>query len=135
MKHKILFVDDEEAILRVLTKAFDRVGYEVHCATNGEEAMEIAKQEKIEVFFVDMQMPGMSGIELCNQIREKVIFYCMYAMTGHATLYDVRKCRVAGCDDYFKKPFDIQTLTKAADHAFEKLARWKTTRKPGCTEI
>lgn len=123
-KH-ILLVDDEVAVLKMMTKAFTRAGYEVETAASAEEAMELIKTYKYMVFFLDLNLPGMNGIDLCRRIRKNNPLTILYAVTGFATTFEVFDCRQAGFEDYFTKPVELKKLLEAAEQAFQKLARWK----------
>ena len=125
MNNTILVVDDEEAIRNLLERAFTKVGYTVHSAENGEEALEILKQENIQVMFLDLKLPGMSGVELCTKIRKDKPIALIYAMTAYTSLFELADYRDAGFDDYFTKPVELKILSKAAEDAFEKIERWK----------
>jgi len=122
---KILVVDDEEAIINLLTQAFSRAGYIVRSAPNAENALKLLENEKINVMFFDLNMPGMDGVELCNEVKKDMPMSIIYAITGYASLFELADCREAGFEDYFKKPVNIKTLIKIADDSFEKLERWK----------
>jgi CheY-like chemotaxis protein len=126
-QNKILIVDDEIAIISLMTHAFSRAGYGVRSAQSGEEALELLKQDKIQVMFLDLNMPGMDGIELCKAIRKDMPMAMIFAVTGYASLFELTDCREAGFDDYFKKPVNIKKLTNTAETAFEKINRWKKT--------
>ncbi len=123
---KILIVDDEEAITKLMTLVFSREGYEVKTAENGDQALKIIQKENIHVIITDLNMPEMDGIKLCRAIRKTVPMAMIFAMTGYASLFELAECREAGFDDYFVKPVNIKTLVKTAENAFEKLKRWKT---------
>ena len=125
MEKKILVVDDDPSIRKLLETAFTRAGYTVVLAGSGEEALEILKNEPINVMFLDMQLPGMNGMELCIQIRKENSIACIYAMTGSHLLFDLANCSEAGFDDFFPKPFSIATFLKTARDAFEKLEKRK----------
>ncbi len=122
---KILVVDDEEAIINLLTQAFSRAGYIVRSAQSAETALELLQKEEIHVMFFDLNMPGMDGVELCREIKKNIPMSLIYAVTGYASLFELAECREAGFEDYFKKPINLKTLIKTADGAFEKLERWK----------
>ncbi len=125
-QNKVLIVDDEEAILLLFEKALSRAGFQVRTAMSGEQALEVLENEKISVIFSDLNMEQMDGIELCKKIKKERPMTIMFAMTGYASLFELADCRDAGFDDYFKKPFKIPILIKAAENAFEKMNRWKT---------
>ncbi len=124
-ENKILIVDDEQAIINLFKLAFSRVGYEVASARNAEDALALLKKEKIHVMFLDLNMPGMDGVELCRKIKIDMPMSIIFAITGYASIFQLGACREAGFDDYFKKPVNIKVLTGAAEDAFKKIERWK----------
>jgi DNA-binding response OmpR family regulator len=128
MERKILLVDDESGILKMLEKVFAKEGYVVLCAESAEEALEILGKEDVQVMFLDLKLPGMDGVDLCKQIREERAVAVIYAMTAYTSIYELVHCREAGFDDYFTKPIELNLFFKAADDAFEKIERWKGRR-------
>lgn len=125
MEKKVLIVDDEETILTAFSKAFIRDGWEVHTAGTGEDALEIMRESPHMILFLDLNLPGMSGIELGRRIRQSWPMAIPHAVTGYSSLFELNDCREAGFEDYFTKPVDLSILLGAASHALEKLARWK----------
>ena len=125
MENKILVVDDEAAIRDSFEKAFTAKGFFVRCAETAEEALEILKVENIQVMFLDLNLPEMSGVELCKRIRKDKPVSMIHAVTGYTSLFELVDCRDAGFDDYFTKPVELKSLFKAAEDAFEKIHRWK----------
>ena len=122
---RILVVDDEKQIRDMYSQAFTRAGYEVTTAESAEDALEIFKREQFWVLFLDLNLPGMNGVDLCRQIRKQYPMAIAYAVTGYASLFELSDCRDAGFEDYFTKPASLSDLLEAAEHAFKKLARWK----------
>ena len=122
---RILVVDDEKMIRDMFFKVFTRAGYEVTTAESAEDALEIIKKEQFWVLFLDLNLPGMNGVDLCRQIRKQYPMSILYAVTGYASLFELSDCREAGFEDYFTKPASLSDLLEAAEHAFKKLARWK----------
>ena len=125
MNNKIMVVDDELSIRKLLDRFFSKKGYDIITAESGEEALEILKGENIQVMFLDLKLPGMNGIDLCRQIRKDNSIACIYAMTGFGSLFELSDCRDAGFDDYFLKPVNLEVFMKTAEDAFSKLERWK----------
>ena len=125
MKKKILVVDDERSIRDLFTDTFNDAGYEVRAAETGEQALEMLKEERIDVIFLDLRLFGMNGIELCHKIRKTNPISIIYAMTGWTALFEIEECREAGFDDFFAKPFTYETLSRALEEAFEKIDRWQ----------
>jgi CheY-like chemotaxis protein len=122
---RILVVDDEEVIRDLFGRVFGGAGYSVLTAASGEEALVTMKERPAMVLFVDLNLPGMNGLELCRRIRRAWQMTIPHAVTGYATLFELSDCRDAGFEDYFIKPVNRSSLLKAAEQAFEKLARWK----------
>ena len=125
LEKKILVVDDEEIIRELLQDTFGKDGYIVRTAESSEAALAILNDEKIQVMFLDLSLPGMNGMELCKIVRKDFPIAIIYAVTGYASLFELADCREVGFDDYFTKPINIKLLQKAAQEAFDKLERWK----------
>jgi len=122
---KILVVDDEEPIRDLFERAFTRVGYSVRTAESAEEALEIVQDTPYWVLFLDLNLPGMNGVDLCQRIRQEYPMAIPIAVTGYASLFELTDCRSAGFEDYFTKPVNLAELLDAAEQAFRKLERWK----------
>jgi len=125
LEKQVLIVDDEQSIRTLLDKAFTNDGYNVVLAASAEEALDLLKDNPIQVMFLDLKLPGMNGIELCRRIRNENPIACIYAMTGYSSLFELADCRDAGFDDYFLKPLDLAVFLKTARESFEKIERWK----------
>ncbi len=114
-KKKIMVVDDEEALLELVKAIMEQEGYEVITAMNGEEALEKLKTVKPDLILLDMMMPGMSGREVCEKIREnpktknlKIVFLTV-AKFSEAGKDILKKMKVL---DYITKPFDNEGLVR-----------------------
>lgn len=125
-KKKLLIVDDEVNILKLFESKFTKAGYDVRLAENASQALDILQQETISVMFLDINMPGMNGLELCRAIRKDQPIAIIYAMTGYSSLFELTDCLEAGFDDYFLKPINMKLLSTAVEQAFEKIDRWKS---------
>jgi CheY-like chemotaxis protein len=122
----ILVVDDEQSIREVFSEAFERQGYTVITAESGEVALEIMSESPCWVLFLDLNLPGMDGIELCQRIRKEWPMAIPYAVTGYASVFELANCRDAGFEDYFTKPVSLNDLYDAVENAFSKLDRWRS---------
>jgi len=111
-------------ILGMLKQVLGEDGYDVECVPSAEAALSLLDTENILVFFLDLNLPGMNGIELCRRIKKETPLSGMHMMTGDPNMCELSDCREAGCDDYFVKPFEIQLIRDSAKHAFVKLQRW-----------
>lgn len=123
-KRQILVVDDETAIRDIFENALGQAGYPVVLAGSAEEALEVLKKTNIHIMFIDLKLPGMSGIELCEEIRKTNHVPIIYAMTGNVGLFELSDCRRNGFDDHFPKPFSVKLIVKLAEDASERLERW-----------
>jgi CheY-like chemotaxis protein len=124
--NKILVVDDEESIRNLFLDAFDKEEYTVVTVENGEDALELLAKENIKVMFLDLNLPGMNGNELCKKVRQFHPLAIIHAITGYNSLFELVDCRRSGFDDYFTKPLDLPQVYRATKEAFNKLERWGT---------
>ncbi|MEW6263294.1 MAG: response regulator [Thermodesulfobacteriota bacterium] len=122
---RIMVVDDEKEIREIFEETFSKAGYSVQTAESAEEALDIMNRNPAWVLFLDLNLPGMNGVELCRRIRRDWPLAIAYAVTGYASLFEVSDCREAGFEDYFTKPVSLSDLLETADHAFKKTERWK----------
>ena len=117
MAAKILVVDDELHVRGVLSEFLTQEGYEVIVATNGEEAIELAETESPQVILLDIKMPGIDGIEVCNRLKahEKTRSIPIIIVTSYADR-DF-EAYLEGADDFVTKPFhptEVSLRVKAA---------------------
>jgi two-component system KDP operon response regulator KdpE len=105
----ILVVDDDPQIRRVLRTALIEHGYEATDARNGEEAIERLREEKPALIILDMNMPGMNGIETCRTIRSTSTVPIII-LTVRDSEADKIEALDAGADDYVTKPFSSPEL-------------------------
>ncbi|MGD9733796.1 MAG: response regulator [Desulfamplus sp.] len=125
IEKRILVVDDEESICLLLKSAFTTKGYEVFTAGTSLEALELLDKNTILVMFIDLNLPDMTGVELCREIIKRSPLTIAYAITGYASHFELAECKSVGFEDYFKKPVRLVDIFSAAERAFEKLERWK----------
>jgi two-component system KDP operon response regulator KdpE len=105
----ILIVDDEPQIRRVLLTTLTSEGYAVVEAKSGEEALEKMRSERPDLVLLDTNMPGMSGLEACREIR-RTSDVSIIMVTVRNTERDKVKALDAGADDYVVKPFGTEEL-------------------------
>ncbi len=109
---KVLVVEDNKDNLDLITYALTRAGYEVMAAGTGEEGVDMAIKERPFFILMDINLPGIDGIEATRRIRNSdadghipIIAITSYAMRG-----DMEKILAAGCNGYFEKPIDPLTI-------------------------
>lgn len=108
----ILIVDDNAANLKLAKVLLESEGYQVQTAVDAEEALKLLEMVKPRLILMDIQLPGMDGLELTRKLkaapgtRDIVIL----ALTAYAMKGDEEKARAAGCDGYITKPINTKTL-------------------------
>jgi len=106
-KGRILVVDDEPQIRRVVRSMLASRGYDVVEASNGEDALKLVRSEKYDLVLLDNTMPGITGIEVCREIRvDSEIIIVMMSAGNEVGIQALR----AGANDYLKKPFGVSEL-------------------------
>jgi len=116
-KKHILIVDDDPAILRLLSTNLKARNYEVITATNGEESLEAVQKDFIDLIILDLMMPKIDGVEVCRRIREwSDVPIIILSARGDEN--DKVKCLELGADDYLTKPFGIAELMARIKTAF-----------------
>jgi two-component system KDP operon response regulator KdpE len=120
MTGRILVVDDEPQIRRVLRAALTTHGYEVHDARTGEGALEAVREHRFDLILLDMNMPGMGGLEACREIRH-TSEVAIIMLTVHDSEQDKVAALDAGADDYITKPFGMPELLARIRAAMRRL--------------
>jgi CheY-like chemotaxis protein len=108
----ILIVDDNPANLELLQAILSRDGYVLRTATDAAEALELLHASRPQVILLDLQLPGMDGLELTRRLKcdGATRSIPIIAVTAFAMKGDEEKAREAGCDAYLTKPIDKRVL-------------------------
>ena len=106
MSRRVLVVDDEKLIVKGIRFSLEQDGMEVDCAYDGEEAVEKAKDKKYDIILLDLMLPKMDGLEVCQQIRE-FSNVPIVMLTAKGEDMDKILGLEYGADDYITKPFNI----------------------------
>ncbi len=106
---RILVVDDDPQIRRVMKMTLSNEGYEVQDARTGEEAQELLRESKYDLMLLDMNMPGLGGLETCKAVRA-VSDLAIIMLTVRNTEPDKVAALDAGADDFITKPFSTPEL-------------------------
>ena len=118
---KILVVDDESSMRHMLRLVLEREGYELVEAVDGEEALELLSKDPFEVMLCDIRMPGMDGLSLLQQVRERFPHITMIMMSAYGTIDTAVKCLKQGAYDYISKPFKTDEVVLCLKKAEERL--------------
>jgi DNA-binding response OmpR family regulator len=117
LDRKILIVDDEENIKKLLSDFFCFNGYEVVLASNGKEALDILEDKSFDLLITDLNMPVMDGIELVIRIRNLNILSPIVGMSNEDKKSEFLR---AGADYFLSKPFGIHQLRSVLYSIFKK---------------
>jgi len=122
---KVLVVEDNKENFELISYSLKRAGYEVVWAETGEAGVEVALREKPYFILMDINLPGIDGLEATRRIRQSaangdipIIAITSYAMRG-----DMEKILAAGCSGYFEKPIDPLTIVDQIRAVIRKLGR------------
>lgn len=106
MAKKVLVVDDEKLIVKGIRFSLEQEDMQVDCAYDGEEALELARQNKYDIILLDIMLPKLTGLEVCQQIRE-FSDVPIVMLTAKGDDMDKIMGLEYGADDYITKPFNI----------------------------
>lgn len=112
MAEKILLVDDEKDFLEIMSERLAARGVEVVASTSAEDALEKLDDDLFDAVVLDLQMPGMDGIDALKAIKEKRPEMQVILLTGHGTVETGVEAIKLGAMDFIEKPADIETLNE-----------------------
>ena len=118
----ILIVDDNAVNLKLMRVLLTGEGYTVRTAIDAEDALAVLREFKPRLILMDLQMPGMDGLELTRRLKKDPALaeIVVVALTAYAMKGDEGKALEAGCDGYITKPIDTRTLTATIAGYLEK---------------
>ncbi len=126
-RQRVLVVDDEPAMQRVLEIMLQRMGHEVLLAADGQAALKLAQHTPVDLVLTDLRMPGMDGIALLTALRAQGLEAPVIVMTAHGTIESAVAAMKQGAYDYILRPFDVEAvelvITRAL--ALERVQREK----------
>lgn len=121
-KPRILVADDDLEILSLVSRHVRSIAGEVLEASDGEEALRVARREKPDLIILDVMMPGMSGWEVCRAVREddQLADTGVIMLTGIGERLNEMTSPLYGADDFLDKPFDLDDLETKIRVVLEK---------------
>jgi CheY-like chemotaxis protein len=130
--HRILVVDDNVTNLKLIEYLLKAKGYDVQTAIDAESALEAVRNTRPSLVLMDLQLPGMDGLELTRRLksdpntREIVIV----AVTAYAMKGDEQRALDAGCDGYVAKPIDTRALPQVVESHLLAAEQRERSRSP-----
>jgi DNA-binding NtrC family response regulator len=110
MKTRVLIVDDEEQFIHALSERLAIRNYDVTTSLSGEEALEIVRHYNFDVVILDVQMPGIDGVEALREIKNLKPLTEVILLTGHGTVETAIEGMKLGAFDFLIKPCDTEEL-------------------------
>ncbi len=117
---RILIVDDEEGMRRLLSRVLSREGYETVTAAGGTEALQALAAGAFDLVVTDIQMPGMSGVELLREVKAFDPSLPVVVMTAYGTVENAVEALRGGAYDYLTKPFETDEIRLTVAKALER---------------
>ena len=119
---KILIVDDEPSIIKLVSAYLKPEGYEVFTATDGPSGLKMAKAYKPDLVVLDLMLPGVDGLEVCRRLRRSLPDLPIIMLTALAEAEDRIAGLEVGADDYVTKPFSPRELVLRVDSVLRRSA-------------
>jgi len=119
-REKILIVDDEEGMRRLLCRLLNRDGFETVAAESGVEALRILASDDVDLVITDIQMPQMGGLELLSEIKAFNPTLPVIVITAYGTVESAVQALRSGAYDYITKPFETDEIKLTVAKAFER---------------
>jgi two-component system cell cycle response regulator DivK len=120
----ILIIDDNPLNLKLISLILELEHHKIFTAGNAEEALDILKKIKPDLILMDLQMPGMDGLQLTQQLKSQPQYknVLIVALTAYAMVGDKERALAAGCDGYISKPIDTKRFPEVvADYLAGKI--------------
>jgi DNA-binding response OmpR family regulator len=119
----VLLADDDPAILEGIADFLIWRGFLMDCARNGQQALRLCQQNRYDVLVIDIMMPGLSGLSLCEQLRREGVTTPFLFLTALDQLDDKVRGFAAGADDYLVKPFAMDELACRIEALSRRVSR------------
>lgn len=122
MSQKILVVDDEKSIVRLVTFNLEKEGYTTLKAYDGEEALDLMRREKPDLVLLDIMLPKIDGFDVCRRIRQEGMQVAVIMLTAKDQEIDIVLGLELGADDYITKPFSPRELVARVKAVLRRMA-------------
>lgn len=119
-KFKVLLVDDEEEFVKALSERLQMRDVGSDLAFDGEQALQIVKDQEPDVMVLDLKMPGIDGMEVLRRVRKAYSHVQVIILTGHGTEKDAEEAKRLGAFAYLQKPVNLDQLVQTMRKAYKK---------------
>lgn len=121
---RLLIVDDQKGIRRLLTEVFLEYGYEIDSCANGIKALEVIPEFKPDLIIMDVKMPGMNGIDVLKKLRETDKDIRVIMMTAYGDQHYINQAETLGVARFLIKPFDLNELKEQVEEILQDKKFW-----------
>ncbi|BEP28090.1 response regulator transcription factor [Helicovermis profundi] len=121
MEGNVLVLEDQIEIREFIVINIKRAGYNIFEAKNGEEALKIVNANKIDIAVLDVMLPGISGYDVCREIRKHNKYMGIIMLTAKSQEKDKIEGLISGADDYIVKPFSPKELVARIDSLYRRV--------------
>lgn len=116
----VLIIEDDATLLRVLRDNFEYSGYVVETADDGEQGLQDALSQRVDLIILDIMLPGINGYEICRRVREQGLDVPIIMLTAKGHESDIVLGLNLGADDYVTKPFSTRELLARAEASLRR---------------
>ncbi|HUP90503.1 MAG TPA: sigma-54 dependent transcriptional regulator [Longimicrobiales bacterium] len=140
MSRSILLVDDDSEVLNLLSKFFEREGWQVARAADAKTCADLYERDRHDVIVLDLDLPGLSGLKLLEVLRTRDPDATVIMLTGHGDIATAVEAMQLGAENFLTKPVELAHMAAAAERAYEKVElrrrnRYWTERQSGNTDL
>ena len=135
MSHKVLVIEDDRDIARLLALHLGDEGYSVTVASEGETGLREALSKPFDIIILDLILPGMDGLEVCRRIRSRPDYTPVLMLTAKSTDVDRIVGLEMGADDYLVKPFNVRELLARVKALFRRVEAFREKESTGPEKV
>jgi CheY-like chemotaxis protein len=123
---RILIIDDDDAMVEVLSQRLNRQGYEILVAASGDEGLATARREIPSLVLLDLRLPDADGFSVCQELADsaETCSIPVIILSGMERPDIIRRSRAAGCQYFVRKPYDPNALLILMQHAIGEARDW-----------
>ena len=123
MAYKILLAESDNFMRKYIKGTLEREGYTAHAVKTGEECIDLIKAHDYQISLMNVDLPGINGLDLMRQVKEQKPALHSIAMINKKSSINVEECRRAGFDDIFKQPFKLDIFLRSLDRIIDNIQR------------
>lgn len=123
---RILIIDDDDAMVDVLSQRLSSQGYEILVATSGDEGLAVARRQVPHLVLLDLRLPDADGFSVCQELADsaETCSIPVIILSGMERPDIIRRSRAAGCQYFVRKPYDPNALLILMQHAIGEARDW-----------